>query len=140
MRLLLSFFCLILPIAAQGADTHLTLNGVSFNVELAVTQQERSRGLMGRKFLAENSGMLFVYDTPGTISFWMKNMFIPLDILFFDREGRLQEIIPNIQPCRKTPCKTYTNKNPAQFVLELPAGSAKKYNITVGNHFKTSHQ
>lgn len=140
MHALLPLFGFFLSGIAYSGETTLSINGVSFNVDVAVTQQERNRGLMGRDSLPEKSGMLFVYNAPGIISFWMKNTLIPLDILFFDKEGTLQEIILGARPCAKTPCQTYTNKKPAQFVLELPAGTVKKYNISIGNSFDTLHQ
>ena len=79
--------------------------------------------------------MLFIYHEPQIISFWMKKTLIPLDLLFFDKEGRLTELHQNIKPCPGTNCDTYTNKIPAQFALELAAGTATKFNFHVGNRF-----
>lgn len=79
--------------------------------------------------------MLFIYPKPQTISFWMKETLIPLDLLFFDQDGQLIDSHHNIQPCKATVCKTYTNKKPAQFALELAAGTAKKIGIEEGSSF-----
>ncbi len=79
--------------------------------------------------------MLFVYSEPQIISFWMKETLIPLDLIFFDQNGQLIETHYNIQPCKVTACKTYTNKKPAQFALELAAGSAKTLGIKEGSSF-----
>ncbi len=79
--------------------------------------------------------MLFVYPEPQVISFWMKQTLIPLDLLFFDKDGQLIELHKNMQPCKAADCKTYTNKIPAQFALELAAGTATKFKFQVGNSF-----
>ena len=115
--------------------TNILINNHVFNVELAISATERSRGLMHRKSLAPNSGMLFIYSKPQIISFWMKETLIPLDLIFFDANGQLIEIHHNIQPCEVTTCKTYTNKKPAQFALELAGGAAKKFGIKAGSGF-----
>ena len=63
------------------AETEIILNGISFEVDLAITEDERHQGLMGRTELKDNHGMLFVYDEQQQLSFWMKSTLIPLDIL-----------------------------------------------------------
>jgi len=65
----------------------------------------------------------------------MKETLIPLDLIFFDQNGQLLEIHHNLQPCEITVCKTYTNKKPAQYALELPAGTAKRLGIKKGTDF-----
>ena len=65
----------------------------------------------------------------------MKETLIPLDLIFFDQNGQLIELHHNIQPCEVTTCKTYTNKKPAQFALELAGGTAKKFGIKAGSGF-----
>ncbi len=136
MKKFISIACLLLMTEAFAAEALISINGHLFEVELAVTREERKQGLMYRDVLAPNQGMLFVYPGPQIISFWMKQTLIPLDILFFDREGRLVQSFKNVQPCRISPCKTYTNTEPAQYVLELPAGSAKRIRLTAGNSFE----
>lgn len=120
---------------AIANEVTIQINKHRFTVELALTQAERSQGLMHRKSLASDAGMLFIYHEPQLISFWMKQTLIPLDLLFFDKEGRLTELHQNIQPCPGSNCDTYTNKIPAQFVLELAAGTVNKFNFQVGNQF-----
>jgi len=131
------FLTLILMISTStyAGEVQLTLNEVRFDVELAVTQNEHSHGLMGRTALATNQGMLFVYDTPQELSFWMKSTLIPLDILFFDRDGKLQKIFADTPPCIKEPCETYTPPSPAQYVLEVAAGTAKQLKLKTGDAF-----
>lgn len=120
---------------AVANEANIKINNHLFTVELAVSADERSRGLMHRKSLEPNSGMLFIYPEPRIISFWMKQTLIPLDLLYFDKDGQLIESHHNIQPCKLSNCKTYTNKKPAQFALELPAGTTKRLNIKQGNSF-----
>jgi len=137
MRLALLIFCLCIPNLAWSTEARLTLKNIIFDVEIAISHQERKQGLAGRKTLANNKGMLFIYSAPNIISFWMKDTLIPLDILFFDKNGRLLEIVHNAPPCKKNPCKKYTNKTPATFVLEITAGLAKKYSFAPGDIFTT---
>lgn len=136
MKTLCFSACLFLMTDVFAADALISLKDRIFEVDLAVSAAERKRGLMQRSSLAPNQGMLFVYPEPQFVSFWMKQTLIPLDILFFDAEGRLIHMFEHVQPCRITPCKTYANKQPAQYVLELPAGSAERLSLRLGNRFE----
>ncbi len=139
LKKVLSISSLLLEIlflnSAFADITNIRINNHIFRVELAISTAERSRGLMNRKYLAPNTGMLFIYSEPKIISFWMKQTLIPLDLMFFDQDGQLIELHHNIQPCNVAVCKTYTNKKPAQFALELAAGSAKSLGIKEGSSF-----
>jgi uncharacterized membrane protein (UPF0127 family) len=106
-------------------------DGDSVTAELAVTPEERARGLMYRKKLEFDQGMLFVFDKEGIRSFWMKNMVIPLDLLWLDRDKRIVHIEQNVPPCEQEPCPTYASQIPAMFVLELKAGSAEKRKLKI---------
>ncbi len=106
-------------------------DGESVTAELAVTQEERERGLMYRKKLGFDQGMLFVFKEEGFHSFWMKNMLIPLDFIWLDKEKRIVHIEQNVPPCEQEPCPTYTSKVPAMFFLELKAGSVEKRNLKI---------
>lgn len=98
-------------------------NGVSITAELAVSDEERQRGLMFREKLNPDQGMLFVFKDENFHSFWMKNMKFPIDFLWLDREKRIVHIERNVPPCRKPPCVSYSSDMPAMYVLELKAGS-----------------
>ena len=106
-------------------------------VYLADTEPRKMRGLMweAQDFLADDKGMLFVFDEPGTRSMWMKNMQFPLDILWFDENGNVVSIEKNVPPCI-TPlevmsCKSVgVSADNAQYVLELTAGYVDKYEVT----------
>jgi len=120
---------------AYASDALLSINNHVFNVELAVSEIEHHQGLMRRKLLAANNGMLFIYSEPQLLSFWMKETLIPLDLIFFNSDGELLEKIENIPPCQAMPCKIYANKQAAQYVLELSAGSASKFSLKTGDKF-----
>ena len=66
-----------------------------FDVEIANTPAKRAKGLMYREFLGTKSGMLFMYDKPGQLNFWMKNTPLSLDIIFFDKKGLIRSIFEN---------------------------------------------
>ena len=104
-------------------------DGRSVTAELAVTLEERERGLMYRKKLGEEQGMLFVFEEESIRSFWMKNMLIPLDLIWLDKDQRIVHMEEKVPPCRREPCPTYTSPIPAMFVLELKAGSAEQRNL-----------
>lgn len=106
-------------------------NGDSISAELAVTPEERARGLMFRENIAFDQGMLFIFEREDVYSFWMKNMLIPLDLIWLDREKRIVHIERCIPPCKEEPCPSYTPKVPAQYVLELKAGSVERRGIKI---------
>ena len=106
-------------------------------VYIADTDPRRMRGLMWetQDFLANDKGMLFVFNEPGTRSMWMKNMQFHLDILWFDENGNVVSIKKNVPPCI-TPLEVMSCKSDgvsadnAQYVLELTAGFIDQYEIT----------
>lgn len=118
----------------EGGDLHpLTLlspagQRIELRVEIVDDDAERSRGLMFREELPVGHGMLFVFDRPHILSFWMKNTHIPLDILFFDTEG-LFVSTATMEPCRSYPCPMYTSAAEAQYALEVPKGSVEMSRI-----------
>lgn len=99
------------------------------DVEIAKSKKEREQGLMYRRRLAENSGMLFLFPEPQIVSMWMKNTLIPLDMLFIDKHGSIVHIEHNVRPRLR---KTFSYGEPVSAVLELPGGTAKKRMIDEG--------
>jgi uncharacterized membrane protein (UPF0127 family) len=97
-------------------------NGKIITAELALSDSKRARGLMDREKINPDQGMLFVFENAGVHSMWMKNMRIPLDFLWLDREQQIVHIEENIPPCERDPCPSYASKIPAMYVLELKAG------------------
>jgi len=107
-------------------------DGYAINLELALTPEEISTGLMFRPSLAENRGMLFLFDRPRLPAFWMKNMQIPLDLVFLDGAGSVVDVIADVQPCAAEPCPNYPPSSPAQAVLEVGSGVASAHGIEAG--------
>jgi len=99
--------------------------GAAITAELAITVEERARGLMFRDNIAPDQGMLFVFEEPDLHGFWMKNTRIPLDMLWLDSDKRIVHIERDVPPCVAEPCPTYVTRIPARYVLELKGGSAE---------------
>ncbi len=100
----------------------IQLGEQKFWVKVARTGEEQKKGLMWRKDLRKNMGMLFVFPQRATYSFWMKNTKIPLDIFWIDEDGAITYRIM-ATPCKKDPCPTYfPGANAAKYVLELNPG------------------
>lgn len=97
-------------------------NGACVTVEVADTSQKRETGLMNRTSLASDSGLLFVFDSPGKYAFWMKNTKIPLDIFWVDSQNYIVEIAKNVAPCVADPCPRFGGQKDAKFVVETNAG------------------
>ncbi|MCI4665534.1 MAG: DUF192 domain-containing protein [Neomegalonema sp.] len=106
-----------------------------FKVEIAATPDKRQLGLMHRKSLDRESGMLFIFETERPQSFWMRNTLIPLDILYFDAKGRLVSIQAQAKPLDETPLPS---EGPAQFVLEINGGQAAELGIGFGAVLRSS--
>jgi uncharacterized membrane protein (UPF0127 family) len=123
--------------SARCSPEKVTLRGdwgqAGFAVEIADDPRERSQGLMFRDTLPRGAGMLFVYERPQRVSFWMKNTLIPLDLLFLDRSGQVVEIHANAIPGDLTPIEA----GPGIFaVLEINGGLAREYGITPGSQMQ----
>jgi uncharacterized membrane protein (UPF0127 family) len=101
-----------------------------FTVEVADTNEERSRGLMFVEKLPTMQGMLFIYDGPRRASFWMRNTLIPLDMLFADPTGRITRIHENAVPLDET---SIDGGEGVQYVLEINGGLASRLGIEVGD-------
>ncbi len=100
-----------------------------FQVEVMDEPAEQQRGLMFRESLPRFSGMLFVYDAAGPVSFWMENTLIPLDMLFFDGEGRLVRIHENAVPLDRT---SIFGGEDIRYVLEINGGQARALGLDEG--------
>ena len=110
----------------------VTKSGVHvFAVEIAVTNEERARGLMHRKELAEGRGMLFDFAPDQEVSMWMQNTFISLDMIFIQGDGRILRIAENTKPLSEA---IISSNGRVRGVLEVIAGTAKKFGIAPGDH------
>ena len=111
-----------------------TPTGVSLSVEIAETVDKRSQGLMFRKSLEADRGMLFIFPEMGNWTFWMKNTLIPLDILWMDESGIILHVESRVPICTKKDdsCPRYHSNRESMFVLEIPSGRAKELGLTPG--------
>ena len=107
----------------------LVVDGKPLNVEVARSVDEKSRGLMYRRELPESRGMLFVYEEPETLSFWMKNTFVALSIAYIDRDGIILQI-EDMQPQTTT---THPSRRPAMYALEVNRGWFQRHEVEVGD-------
>jgi uncharacterized protein len=136
---LLPFIALASLLASNGCAPMSTapqaeLKGNHYALEIAETHEQRARGLMFRRELPADAGMLFIHDEDEILSYWMKNTYIALDILYFDRDLRLVSAHLDVPPCGDAPqCPTYPSAGPARYVLELNAGEAGPMNLKVGD-------
>ena len=131
------------PVAALTApacstDKAIFLGGtgpVSVTVEIADDPDERAKGLMFRRVLAPDAGMLFIYEQPQPVSFWMRNTLIPLDMIFIDSRGEVRHVHPNARPLDETsiPGAMVGDPAPARLmVLEVAGGEAARLGIRPG--------
>lgn len=133
---LLGAIALLLYAGAAAAQTLERLEIVSrsgvhvFEVELALTDQQRARGLMFRRELPEGRGMLFDFEGEGPIGMWMKNTYISLDMIFIRADGRIANIAENTVPLSET---TISSGAPVKAVLEVIAGTARRLGIAKGD-------
>lgn len=101
-------------------------------VEIADTAAERARGLMGRTALGADEGMAFLFDSPTTAAFWMRDTRIPLSIAFWDASGRIVAIL-DMEPCLRDPCPTYAPRVPYVGAVEANQGFFEEHGVRVGD-------
>ncbi len=130
---------------AQWAAPRATVvfaDKTAVRVEVADTPAVRQRGLMFRQSLAQDEGMVFVFDQPGSYPFWMQNCLIALDIIWLDADARVVSIGHSLPPCRLTncappcnssDCPTYPHEGRALYVVEVASGFAKQHGVKVGD-------
>lgn len=107
-----------------------------FSLEIAKTEAERERGLMYRNFLERDRGMLFIFDKPEVVNFWMRHTHIALDIIFIGADLKIAHIEKHAEPCPETAlnCPLYSSEFPVKFVLEIDADLARVYGIMDGQN------
>ncbi len=125
-------WCVARPVKMEAADIAVIHGDKSYKVkaEIADDMRERAAGLMNRRELPDGTGMLFLFGDEEPVSMWMKNTYIPLDMLFIDRFGVIVNIAENTTPLSE---EHINSGKPAYAVLELPAGSIKKWDVTTGD-------
>ena len=113
---------------------------IRLNVELAISLQQQQQGLMNRKRLEDSKGMLFIFPNSSIQSFWMKDTYISLDIIFLSENGDFINASTNTPPClnKGTNCPSYISTAPAKYVLEVNSGWLEKYDNGNGLKLDTS--
>lgn len=129
-----AFFSAATSVHAECADDRLTVVGdwgkATFTVDVADDPSERAEGLMFVESMPTLSGMLFVYEAPSAVSFWMKNTLIPLDMIFAGPEGAVVSVHENAIPGDLTPIP---GGDDIQFVLEINGGLSQRLGIGPGD-------
>lgn len=123
-----------IPEAVVYFDT-ASQGNISFNCSVADTYAERAKGLMGVEYLANGSGMLFILDNPSNVSFWMKNVLIPLDMIFMDENYtvlKIAEAIVEPEGTSDANMTMYFADGLASYVLEINGGLSAYHGIVVG--------
>lgn len=127
------------PLPARGgasgmADSEVTIVSGSgehrFEVEVARTVEEQARGLMHRRELAADAGMLFDYGRPRNVAMWMRNTHVPLDMIFIGADWRITRIVERTVPFSLA---TVASEGPVRAVLEVNAGTASRLGIRPGD-------
>lgn len=136
IALFLSFFlfwaCAV-PASGAGIETatvETAKDTYEFGVELALTDEARAKGLMFRRELAPDKGMLFIFQDVERRSFWMKNTYIPLDIIFIRKNGQIANIVENAEPETLT---SRPSRGRVVAVLEIAGGRAAELGIKPGD-------
>ncbi len=111
----------------SGAVVH------EFTVELAITQPERSKGLMFRRQMPADHGMLFDFETPRVITMWMRNTPLALDMVFADSDGVIIHIAKRSTPFSE---RTISSRSPARYVLEINGGRARGLGLKNGDQIE----
>jgi uncharacterized protein len=108
---------------------------LELQVDLALNSQAQAKGLMNVTEIPDDYGMVFLWSDTSSHTFYMKNTLIPLDIAWWDEDGRIVDI-QTMQPCTADPCRTYSPAAPHVAAVEVKAGLLKKAGIEVGDPVK----
>lgn len=131
--ILLSILSILIVISYFLPDVNqICAQDVCFNIEIAESTEQLTKGLIGYQELNDKQGMLFIFQESGYHGFWMQNMSFPIDIIWLNDSGSVVHYEENAQPCKYN-CKTFYPTKEAKYVLELKAGSIDKYNLQEAN-------
>lgn len=130
--LLTIIFLITLQIHAetQPNQAYAIINNTKIILEVADTEEAKATGLMYRDFLGEKNGLIFLFSPPEKVDFWMKNVKIPLDIVFI-YNNKVVKIDSEVPVCKKDPCKIYSSGIEIDYVIELNSGFCKKYGVKI---------
>jgi hypothetical protein len=110
--------------------------GVTLTVEVAKSTADQEKGLSDRDSMANDHGMLFVFDSEANWGFWMKGMRFSLDIIWFDSQRHVVYMEQGLAPCTPQACPIYTPSVKAMYVLEVNAGFVQNHSIVLGDTFQ----
>ncbi len=134
MKRILAFLLAMTGVlAASPRFLTVYVQGKPFRVEVADTPAQHARGLMFRRCLKSDYGMLFVFSEEEMRSFWMKNTLVALDMIFLNNEKQVVGLQESVPPCAADPCPSYGSGLPARYVLELAGGTAKRLKLQIGD-------
>lgn len=126
---------LALPFILYSPNTAtLEVADKKIQLDIAKSEEARAKGLGGRESMADDQGMLFVFDQPAVECFWMKDMQFPIDIIWLNTAKQVVHVERNLSP--ETYPASYCPKLPAKYVVELNAGQAKQLDISPGDTLK----
>ena len=132
--ILVALVAMLTPLAACSSENRLVLHTATgdyaFSVELVETPADRNRGLMFRQSLAPDAGMLFDFGDEQPVSFWMRNTFIPLDMIFIRADGTVANVHVNARPHDPT---GIPSDGAVRFVLEIPGGRSIEIGLEAGD-------
>lgn len=111
----------------------ITVGSQQITVELAINNQTRQKGLMNRKHLDQDKGMLFIFRKESELEFHMNNCLIDIDIAFLDQSGKITTIYEMKNPPQGQQSKLYHTKSKSKYALELAAGTLKRLNVNEGD-------
>ncbi len=117
---------------AEKLTTKVCIKGTCVVAEIADDDYKRQMGLMYRESLKEDDGMLFVFKEEDKYAFWMKNMLIPLDIIWISKDLKIVDISTNVLPCRKS-CDDIIPKQAVKYVLEVNSGFVNRHKLNLGD-------
>jgi len=128
------FLLVIFPFAwARESTIRVCFGNTCVQAEVAASPIERQKGLMFRRPLADNQGMLFIFREEALHAFWMKNMRFPLDIIWINSDKRVVDIKTNLVPCRFGPCPNIIPVSLSKYALEVRAGFVEKNKVKIGD-------
>ncbi len=122
-------------VSTTSNTTKVTIGKTTIEAEIADTLPKQITGLMFRKSLPEDRGMLFIFDRDDYHGIWMMNMSISLDIVWINSDYKIVDIVKNAPPC-KLVCPVYRPKDLARYVLEVNSGFTDNYSIKIGDMVK----
>jgi hypothetical protein len=130
--LILIIIIILLFRKPSSKSTNVKIGDTTVKAEIADTFITRMKGLMFRKNMPENEGMLFIFDKEDYYSFWMMNMSMPIDMIWINSEKEVVDITKNAQPCRIS-CQSYQPKEKILYVLEVNANFTDRHEVKINS-------